>query len=193
MEWLKGQLQAGLIAAAASSVVKPVDESDPVIEQYGYDTRKCETIIGIVPIPTERWMTDFPASSVSFWRIGTIAFSMGGKFLDQFHDVRFDPARISTMLPESMGYDPNATTAPTAQANLGGRPRADYWEDALIAMFEKLWLGELTPKTQAEIERAMADYIASVVQDGLVTDLCRSPVSLCYLGFECERTDAAQV
>ena len=26
---------------------------------------------------------------------------------------------------------------------------------------------------------------------GLVLDLCRSPVSLCHLGFECERADAA--
>ena len=30
-------------------------------------------------------------------------------------------------------------------------------------------------------------------QDGLVTVLCRSPISLCHLGFECERANAAQV
>lgn len=28
---------------------------------------------------------------------------------------------------------------------------------------------------------------------GLVTVLCRSPISLCHLGFECERADAAQI
>jgi hypothetical protein len=30
-------------------------------------------------------------------------------------------------------------------------------------------------------------------QIGLVTVLCRSPVSLCHLGFERERADAAQI
>jgi hypothetical protein len=28
---------------------------------------------------------------------------------------------------------------------------------------------------------------------GLVTDLCRSPISLCHLGLECEGADAAQI
>ncbi len=28
---------------------------------------------------------------------------------------------------------------------------------------------------------------------GLVTVSCRSPISLCHLGFECERADAAQI
>ena len=29
--------------------------------------------------------------------------------------------------------------------------------------------------------------------NGLVTVLCRSPISLCHLGLECERADAAQI
>jgi len=28
---------------------------------------------------------------------------------------------------------------------------------------------------------------------GLVTVLCRSPISLCHLGFECEWADATQI
>jgi putative transposase len=30
-------------------------------------------------------------------------------------------------------------------------------------------------------------------RSGLVTVSCRSPISLCHLGFECERADAAQI
>jgi hypothetical protein len=35
--------------------------------------------------------------------------------------------------------------------------------------------------------------LTSPVQSGLVTFSCRSPISLCHLGFECERADAAQI
>ncbi len=35
------------------------------------------------------------------------------------------------------------------------------------------------------------EQVQSLEQSGLVTVLCRSPISLCYLGFECERADAA--
>jgi len=37
------------------------------------------------------------------------------------------------------------------------------------------------------------DSNRAVVKFGLVTVLCRSPISLCHLGFERERTDAAQI
>ena len=35
--------------------------------------------------------------------------------------------------------------------------------------------------------------VLSLKHLGLVTDLCRSAISLCHLGFECERADAAQI
>jgi hypothetical protein len=35
--------------------------------------------------------------------------------------------------------------------------------------------------------------ITLTLESGLVTVLCRSPLSLCHLGFEGERADAAQI
>ena len=41
----------------------------------------------------------------------------------------------------------------------GGRPPAEFWDDMWAAIATKLYDGTLTPKTQADVERAMADWI----------------------------------
>ena len=35
--------------------------------------------------------------------------------------------------------------------------------------------------------------VGALIVVGLVTVLCRSPISLCHLGFECEGADATQI
>lgn len=42
----------------------------------------------------------------------------------------------------------------------GGRPRADFWDDAWAATAAALYNGDLVPKTQADVEAAMANWIA---------------------------------
>lgn len=44
-------------------------------------------------------------------------------------------------------------------AKLGGRPPAAFWDDLWAAIAVALYVGELIPKTQADIERAMADWL----------------------------------
>ena len=41
----------------------------------------------------------------------------------------------------------------------GGRPPAEFWDDMWAAIATALYDGSLTPKTQANVERAMADWI----------------------------------
>ena len=44
-----------------------------------------------------------------------------------------------------------------------------------------------------QMELTFEEYETSASEDGLVTVLCRSPISLCHLCFERERADAAQI
>ena len=43
--------------------------------------------------------------------------------------------------------------------NKGGRPPASFWDDMWAAIAAALYAGDLAPKTQADIEKAMADWI----------------------------------
>jgi hypothetical protein len=43
----------------------------------------------------------------------------------------------------------------------GGRPLAKHWDEMWAAIAVKLYLGDLKPQTQAEIERAMKDWFAA--------------------------------
>jgi transposase len=45
----------------------------------------------------------------------------------------------------------------------------------------------------SEVARASGEAEIDKLHSGLVTVSCRSPISLCHLGFECERADAAQI
>jgi len=51
----------------------------------------------------------------------------------------------------------SAHAAPTERK--GGRPPADFWDDMWSAIAVQLYDGSLNPKTQAQVERAMADWI----------------------------------
>ena len=46
-----------------------------------------------------------------------------------------------------------------ARVNRGGRPPAAFWDDMWSAIAADLYGGKLIPKTQADIERAMAGWI----------------------------------
>ncbi|MBV8450889.1 MAG: hypothetical protein JOZ29_01270 [Deltaproteobacteria bacterium] len=49
---------------------------------------------------------------------------------------------------------------PTANtANKGGRPRKEWWDDFWIEICRQIWMGDLQPKTQAELERAMFEWV----------------------------------
>jgi hypothetical protein len=52
-------------------------------------------------------------------------------------------------------------TAPfaTRTERKGGRPPADFWDDMWSAIAVQLYDGSLNPKTQAQVERAMAEWI----------------------------------
>lgn len=50
---------------------------------------------------------------------------------------------------------------PAIKGRKGGRPPADFWDDMWSAIAVQLYDGSLNPKTQAQVERAMAEWIES--------------------------------
>lgn len=80
------------------------------------------------------------------------------------------PEGIQYMIPDAETdatqsgdkQDPVATAAPTIPANeKRGRPPAEWWDDMWVAIAMQLYSGDLKPKKQADIEKAMHNYIAS--------------------------------
>jgi len=63
-------------------------------------------------------------------------------------------AFIASLPPATGKSAPDISKRPT------GRPRADWWDDLLIAMFRRLWEDNWTPRTQAEVVEAMHQWLA---------------------------------
>jgi hypothetical protein len=57
------------------------------------------------------------------------------------------------------GSGPNTIMPARTLAKKGGRPPAQFWDDMWAAIAVALYVGSLKPKKQADIERAMADWI----------------------------------
>jgi len=56
---------------------------------------------------------------------------------------------------------PLGSPAIEAQKNRGGKPLAAHWDDMWAAIAVTLYSGDLKPRTQADIERAMKDSLAA--------------------------------
>ena len=82
-----------------------------------------------------------------------------------FNQMRTDTEARLAILAYEFEHPPVAATQslpPQVAANpakVGGRPPAAYWDDLWAAIATALYLGKLFPKCQADIERAMADWL----------------------------------
>jgi hypothetical protein len=69
---------------------------------------------------------------------------------------RFTFAQPSKPLSSPRGIsDPKVTIS----HRKGGRPPAEFWDDMWAAIATALYLGELKPKSQADVQRAMSEWI----------------------------------
>ena len=73
--------------------------------------------------------------------------------------------RMSFTKPESIDQNFNELKSvpvsnPKAIKNKGGRPAAEHWDDMWVAIAMQLYEGDLQPKRQADIEKAMMDCLA---------------------------------
>lgn len=72
---------------------------------------------------------------------------------------QLDIHRFSFTVPPT---DKAASTdnQPSIKRNRGGKPMAAHWDGLWAAIAVKLYIGDLQPKTQADIENAMKDWLA---------------------------------
>lgn len=111
----------------------------------------------------------------SFWDTGdmtlyTMAPVSSPKRLAAFFGVRLDPVEFAQMvhtpppsthlkaesLPSPIS-NPEKVTAPERR----GRPPKEWWGDLWVEMCRQIYAGDLQPKTQADIERAMLNWATS--------------------------------
>lgn len=82
-----------------------------------------------------------------------------------FDDVRADiNAKLAILAFDFGGTAPAPIIAPMASpvpspAKKGGRPPAEFWDDMWAAIAAALYNGALVPKSQADVERAMLEWI----------------------------------
>ncbi|WP_271529063.1 hypothetical protein [Bradyrhizobium sp. CCBAU 25338] len=75
--------------------------------------------------------------------------------------VSFLRSDVEKMIPPAPSPPPAPPASNQAAAQPGGRPPADWWEECLIDLCFQHFRGDLQPKTQADIIRAMQDWIVA--------------------------------
>src|SRR5262249_52632921 len=79
----------------------------------------------------------------------------------RYFGIRFDPIGLQKMLPSSDRSVTSQALQNRKTNSKGGRPRKDFWDDLLIAIFARIYRGDLKPKSQADIEKAMLDWASA--------------------------------
>jgi len=105
---------------------------------------------------------DFDTWPDSHMLHGDLRLSAGKVHLEAFN-VSFLRSDVEKMIPADASAPAPASNQAGAQSaparNKGGRPKHEFWEDLLVAIAAHLYLGDLKPKNQADIERAMHQWI----------------------------------
>jgi hypothetical protein len=109
-------------------------------------------------IPKGFWWAEGNEALHQNWPIGDFdTWVENGNLHLQAFTVSFLRADIEKMIPPAL-----AEPVPASPASaVGGRPPADWWEDLLIEICFQHFRGDLKPKVQADIERAMQDWITT--------------------------------
>jgi len=156
-----GRLKTGLLTARAKHVFLEPDGTKSGFELL---------------IPRELWAT-FESdhqylSQSTLWNTGEMEVHTyrGRPQSFKFYDVRFDPDGVSEMLPpRPVPPQPKPVvvtpTAPPIQQSANtnsetkvGRPKHDYWEDLWADIAAQLFVGDLKPNRQADLEKAMLEW-----------------------------------
>ena len=91
------------------------------------------------------------------WMVGESESDMTDS---QVYGVTFVRADIEAMLPVDGAVGASATSKAVRRNAIAGRPPIADWEAVMIEMGRALYLGDLKPKTQADIEKAIAEYLS---------------------------------
>jgi len=114
-------------------------------------------------IPKEFWWARGEAALDQNWKTGDFETWIDQKIHLKAYGVSFLRADIEKMIPADASAAQAATSPPGAanpERNKGGRPKRDFWEELWVEIARQLYVGDLKPKTQADIESAMHRWIS---------------------------------
>jgi hypothetical protein len=80
------------------------------------------------------------------------------------YNVRFEPQEVRAIVAHlnAGSEQPPKQPEPSAlESNKGGRPRKDWWDDFWIDICRQIYEGDLKPARQADLERAMLDWVSA--------------------------------
>ncbi len=94
------------------------------------------------------------------------AYAARGRFGSAKERLRLKTTMLKVNVPLS---EAPLLAPPATPKRRGGRPIAAHWDEMWAAIAVRLQTGDLQPRTQADIERAMSDWLAARNLEGGVT------------------------
>lgn len=107
-------------------------------------------------IPKMFWWAEGHAALKANWVTGDFETDIEQEIRLRAFGVMFPRADIEATLPPDE-QSPEPTVSPSAA--VGGRKPADWWEDCLIDLAFQHFRGDLKPKSQADVIRAMQAWM----------------------------------
>lgn len=119
-----------------------------------------------VELPTVFWWAEGHEALHANWRTGD--FDTWPKGQPSLSDVHLEAFNVSFLWTDLERIMPPPKVAPASlqedvppPRNKGGRPKREFWEELWVEIARQLYVGDLKPKTQADIENAMHQWIVA--------------------------------
>ena len=113
-------------------------------------------------IPPDFWWAEGEAALEQNWSSGDFDTWIDQRIHVQAYGVVFSEAGVEALVGPARSA---RSKVPVAAANTGGRPPASWWDDLWIEMCRQIWVGDLKPDKQSEIESAMKEWTDSQGHD----------------------------
>jgi hypothetical protein len=112
-------------------------------------------------IPKEFWWAGGEAALTANWEIGDFETWIDRRLHCRAFGVQFHAGDLQEMIPEAFKSVAPPEGPPSSATGKVGRPPAEWWDDLWIEICRRLYVGDLQPKRQADIENAMNDWVAA--------------------------------
>lgn len=114
-----------------------------------------------VNVPFFLWWRGAGARFHENWKVGDFEATIRGRHRYRAFGVSFSRAGIEAMI----GSDTTRTAPPVLPHHPGGRPTAAWWDDLWVEIARQLWVGDLKPTRQSDIEKAMMEWLSQQGHD----------------------------
>lgn len=112
-------------------------------------------------IPKEFWWAGGRQALTQNWDTGDFETWIDQKLHLRALGVSFHLGDLQKCFPDVFKPDLTKFASADSAAGKAGRPAAEWWDDLWIEICRGLYIGDLKPKRQADIEKAMNDWIES--------------------------------